>query len=867
MHKSRYLLAFSTFLLCCGCLSAKESPTLNPLSGETYDKGQSYISGVQQSSESGTSTEFFSPSVGQAFYTIAYELAKKQEVSRAEAEQAIVLLNATKDVDASAKNVLADILDLASKYPDRDYSELVRKLLEEYIADESAELGVAKRAIQYLLDRLNSREDRETFLATLVTNYGEKNTVLGSELATLVGLLEAEKPDPETATRYFLVAYQHNKYNKTAFAEMEAFMPTGISTGSYVEHLRLMLRENPLNLESALAFAQYTEQLELYDVASGAYEYCANLFNYLYPSENIPAKIYLPWAMSNYNTKRGHQKCLQIASDVRDKGQFDLALEAVAGKAAAKMGNEEQSTQILTDAAERAHSYADKEQSSQQQKGSQTNAAQLAWFYCFGLTDANMAINWANKAYAADPNSTTAAEILAYSLVLAGRNEWAKSLIDPCSQTQIAKLAQATIQLSEQQKDKAIETLKAAVAIKPDTLEAERAKEMLVQCGSQYTAPVDADTLMMALKGVFEEKLIPTFLSPEKILSVHLNLHGSKFSYDSDFGAVVAITDNSGEPLIVSDDGLFTGNIRIDAEVSGDLSRKIPKLVNIKHQTSLPIEPGDSMLVPVRLASGELKQILDTHPQASVDITFTVYIDPVTNKDGSVTNRLSCIKPLKLAVERMGIQVSSKFLQTRLNSLARGRQGQKISTVELFAGLLAEQQEKARGELTYKLVYADWMQPMLKSALLQGLADDNWAVRTHSVATMLLLPMDYELISAVSENLNDSCWPVRLITMYVLAKNQGSNFYKVLDHIAKYDSNGLVREMAVALGGTAPEVNEPTNPPQQPAEPNKPATQPKQKDLQQVRRNLGEEKQLAEPNKPASPPKQFILQQPAEPNK
>ena len=707
---------------------------------------------------------------------------------------------------------MADMLRLASKYPDRDYSELVRELFWDYL-DESAELGVVRRAVQYLLNRLDSREQRESLVAELLRGMGDENAVLSSELATLLSILAAEKPNMEAAIFFFLKAYHQNKYNKLAFAKLEELIPKNIGPGIYLEHLRLMLRVNPLNLESALAFAQYAEQMELYEVASGAYEYCADLFKYLYPSANMPAEIYLPWALSCYNTKRGHQRCLQIASDIRQQSVLDLVLEAVAGKAVAKMGELEQSRLILAAAAAQADSYLEERQGARQRDDDQVSAVQLAWFYCFGLTDANLAVYWANKAYAADPNSAIAAAILAYSLVLNGQSEWAGPLIEHHDQTQIAKLVEAMIQLSEQQKDTAIETLKSAIAIEPGSLEAEGAKEMLTEYGSQYISPIDTDTLMTALKGVFEENLIPTFLSPEKILSVHLNLRGSNFSYGSEFGGVVGITNSSSEPLVVSDDGLFRGNIRIDAEISGDLSKKIPKLVNIKNQSALPIEPGNSMLVPVRLITGELRQILSIHPQASLDIEFTVYIDPVTGDDGSVTNRLAAIEPLKLAVKRPGIRITRRYLQTRFNSLAKGRQGQKTNTVELFVGLLQEQSAfggMANREPLYKLTYADWMDEMLRSALLQCLADDNWVVRAHTVATMLSLPMDYELINAISENLNDTHWPVRLIAMYSLAKNQGSNFRRVLAHTAEYDSNKLVREMAVALGGSAPETTKPT---------------------------------------------------------
>jgi hypothetical protein len=81
---------------------------------------------------------------------------------------------------------------------------------------------------------------------------------------------------------------------------------------------------------------------------------------------------------------------------------------------------------------------------------------------------------------------------------------------------------------------------------------------------------------------------------------------------------------------------------------------------------------------------------------------------------------------------------------------------------------------------------------------------------------MTSLPLDYDFIDSLSQNLNDTHWPVRLMAIYLLAKNQDSSFTKVLDWAAKYDSSKTVRDMAVALGGTPPP------PPQQPAESNNP---------------------------------------------
>ena len=100
---------------------------------------------------------------------------------------------------------------------------------------------------------------------------------------------------------------------------------------------------------------------------------------------------------------------------------------------------------------------------------------------------------------------------------------------------------------------------------------------------------------------------------------------------------------------------------------------------------------------------------------------------------------------------------------------------------------------------------------MLKSALVHNLADDDWVVKVYTMSEMLSLPLDYELINAVAENLNDTHWPARMMAIYLLTKGQAGDFDKVLDWSAKYDLSKLVRDMAIALGAAVPQVQEPAN--------------------------------------------------------
>jgi len=761
------------------------------------------------------SEALFSPSVGRIFYEIAYEMGSSEELSAADNRQTILFLTAAMNLDNRAGYLLPDTIRFASRMataPDaaseQDYSELLASVLAGYV-DSSSDLEVVRLAIGYLLERLDSREEREKLLEQMLTSFGPQNPFLESELATLLGLLAAEKPDIDAAASYFARAFNSNNHNKLAFEKLTEIMPEQIQPAIYLEHLRLTVRENPLALEAALAFADYAQRLQLYETAADSFKYCADLFTFLYPSETLFDYIYLPWARSNYNTQRNQHKTLQIAEQVRQSGTFDLFLEAFAGKAALKIGDTERAARILKDAEQKAQAAW---QSATASHESQI-ASELAWFYCFASPDASQAIDWANRAYSKEPNSPAAAALLAYALVINGQTEWAGQIIESYEQNQISELALAQIQLAQDQNSVAFDTLRSVIASEPGSLAAETARAILTEQGSDYIPPIDPDIILTALKNNLGQKVVPEFVSPEKVISVRLNLHGSKFSYGGKFDASVAITNNSSEPLVVSDDGLFKGNIRIDADVTGDINRQIPNLVSLKIRPSSLVEPQQSIIIPVHLETAELKQILFSYPQASLDIEFTVFIDPVTNTDGRLTNRLAYIEPAKTLIKRPAIELTAKYLQNRVNSLPRAKQGQKIKTAQLFTGLLAEQNAMANHEPLYKFKYSDGMPDLLKSTLVHNLNDNDWVVRAYTMAGMLSLPLDFELINAVAKNLNNEYWPARLMALYLLAKNQDTNFSKVLNWTAERDSSVLVRDMAVALGAATSSPQKQEQPP------------------------------------------------------
>ncbi|MFA5422672.1 MAG: hypothetical protein WC374_02315 [Phycisphaerae bacterium] len=770
--------------------------------------------------------QLFSPTAALAFYNLAEDVtgsgSEKSIVSDRQAEQALIFLTAATQLDNMADYVLPDMLRVACKTDSplslglaeyygktvdpndpnniiepKDNSQLVLALLQQYVRPDS-DLQVAREAVQYLLGGLDSREQREQMLSVLIQQVGSRNDLLASELFTLLGMLAIEKADFPNAQNYFLNAINKNLYNRLAFDKLYELAGDQINPAGLLEHLRYLTTENPLDLQAALVFAQNTQQLQLFGMAVDAYAYTSQLYEYLYPNEPLPQYIYLPWALSAYSSQRDTHQALRIAEKVRLQGTFDIVLETVAAKAAEQTGAAESAVRILDE----AEKTTLKEYRSQAQT---VTARDLAWFYCFGKVDPANAIDWANKAYAAEPNDPTAAGLLSYAFVLNNEPNWARPFFENY-QGIILDLAKAEVELNEPNNAPALAALKEIITAAPASLEARKAQQLLKQENSIYVPPADPEMILSVMQNTFGSNIVPAFRGPNEIFNAQLSIRGDQFAYGSDFQSSVIITNKSAEPLVISDYGLLTGKIRIDAIVTGDLNRTIPNLISKKIQPSQTIASGSTLIVPVNLYSGQLKEMLNRHPQASLNMEFTLYLDDATLPDGSVVNRLEDISPAVAKVSRPGINLTAQFLRNRITSLKR--RSQSHNTAQLFIGLLIEQHIMAGNEPMYPYKYADWMPDMLKSGLVYNLENDDWPARVYTMQSMLDLPLDFELIEAVSQNLSDENWPVRMTALYLLAQNQTDDFGKVLDHVARYEQNKLVRDMAIALGGRKPPQNQ-----------------------------------------------------------
>jgi len=682
-----------------------------------------------------------------------------------------------------------------------DYSIQIRDALRQYV-NEQANLAVINQAVAYLLGRQNTRLDREVALAKLLHIYQERSPAFVSELYTQMALLEIERADFTSALGHLNQAYMLDPYNSLAFSkfvEITALSDTPIPIVHFVLQLRRALEANPLDLRIAKAYADILRQTQLYEAAQKAYQYSADLYGYLYPGRPVPLEILQPWSLCAFQTERTLNLCLVLADQAASDGRADLSLEAMAGLAAIHLGQSEKGRQRLETAAQSAARQV------KQTGGSSTVMPEnLCWFYNFVLPDPEQALAWGHEAVSVHPDSMEARALFAYALAQNGQDGPAQEYIQGAPQNDpVILFTKSLIMINEEKTAEALPALKTVVSSGPETLVGYRAAQLLKKNGSEYISPIVSSEILNELKAEFGDQITGKMAPLSQLIRAKLSMSGSEYMYGSDLQASVVIENIGQRNLIISDTGLFKGLIRIDAQVNGDLRKSIPALIETQIRPGRMIRPGQHAAVSVNLMQGQLRTLLRTHPQASVEVELTLRLDPpqegqeITGKDGLH------LAPVSQTLRRRGIELTRDFLMQRLDGVARGKEGQKYRSAELFTGLLAEQYAARSQKVDYRFVRAE--PQLLLDAVRRLLADNDWIIRLQTMATFtdVTLPMEYSLIDSVSDNLSHERWPVRMMALFVLSQKESTNFNSVLDWTSRYDPCLLNRRMAVALGGQA----------------------------------------------------------------
>ncbi len=697
----------------------------------------------------------------------------------------------------------------------QDYSDTILLSLRRYLG-QKADLEIAVQALNRVIENVNSRPERESLLGRLLGQIAQADPVFGSEVATQLGLYAVEKADYATAIKHFEYAWQLNPYNLLACDKLHELRPPQADAAAISDKLiclRLKLAVNPTDLRAVVEFGQTAYSAELYELAADAFEYAASLYAWFRPNAPLNDDILIGWAESCYFVPSRRTHCIALAEQVRRAGRFNLAVESIAAMAAEKLiESDPNKGQILSTIASEAEQLLI--------TGAQdVSPIQMGWFYCFVRENPEKALAWCNKAFTQSPEDPTVKSLTAYALLLNRQDDLARQYSEVVGgNVPAATLTLARLDIQNDQKQRAVERLKKTLNSYLPLAVRNKAVELLKQCGVEYTRDTSPEPTRKSLTDQFGDKVIPAFVSPDKLFSARLSFNGPEFSYGNVIEAQMVVVNTGSMPLVIGRQGLLTGRYRVDAEIRGDLNVKLPRLLEGTFRPSRPILPGESVSVRLEVNTGELTRILFTHPQVSVDVKFSVYLDPAEIGDGIIASSVKGVNAIEGTVRRKGVVLSQEFVVQRLDALAKGQEGQKIRAAELFAGLYAEQLAYRSGKVLYRHIQAE--SSLLTDAVRRAVLDENWKVRVNTLIFLSehSVPLDYAMTLSVSENLNHELWPVRLAAMWLLANQQKSSFQSVLDWSAQNDPFWLNRRLAIALGGSekTPASAEPESQPQKP---------------------------------------------------
>ncbi len=780
------------FLLCCCCAAG-------------------YVFGEEVSSDP---PPFHLPYVAGVFHDIAFDILAGPMANNEDIDLGMAFLTAAGKLDTQSPFINETMLRASPLLLDGKYDTSILHAFDEYTAG-AVDLEVAKKAIMHLLDGFNSRQQREDFLTGLLRKVDGRNQMLSSEISMHLGFLAAEKGDltmSSPAVKYFRNAVRDDQYNFQAFSSLhEMYTNAGesMSPSMYARYLRLKMTSNPMDLGSALNFARYCESSGMYDVASQAYEYSVKLYKYLNGKSSFEMSIYLSWSLCSYHSNHHQSKCLEILNEIRRAQVFDIRFEAIAGRAAIKMSDKELGIRILTSAGR----VAEGKLKTPTAVSHEVTDLQLAWFYNFIFINAEKAMPWAERAFSRHPNSADVKAMFCNALVRNASNGdqgkakliRAKKILmegneKPLYETnQIAAVAMGIVLLKEGNVSDAKQTLRMAVEMDELSFIAGLAKLMLEDINDEYKSSAGSRSIAKTLEMLFPNGIVPDFVIAEDVFSATLELEDGDFAIGAKTEAALVISNLWTEPMVIFDDGLFKGNIRIDAQVRGDVQANIYELVSKKIQPGYPIKAGGHLRLPLKLMTGSLRRILQAYPQASVDIKFTVYLDPIVDEKGELKSSLNSVGQIVKTVKRSGVDLNKKYLMNRLTDLSNGSFEQKINAGRLFAGLFSEQYANTGLQSRYSFVSVD--RSLVVSAIRKNLSDDDWKVKAAAISFLLDFrpPMDFEITKVVSQDLNDPEWPVRLAALYMLYKTQGDTFMRVVGWKAKNDENLNVRRIGEVL--------------------------------------------------------------------
>lgn len=561
-----------------------------------------------------------------------------------------------------------------------------------------------------------------------------------------------------------------------------------------VEHAKRRLAAiaaNPSLTGETWALARLLDSLSLHDRAAVWYFGALAALARFDPDPAVANALLLDLARS-YHDAGSFDDALKFSQQVvqADPGFYDARLLLI--ETARRAGRREiVAEQIAVLRKQLAESEADVRQSRDA-----PGAARVAWFHVDCDPQPEKALAFAEIALSAAPDDRQVRRVHGLALLAARRPAEARKALAPLTAgadaDQLAAwgLAKALLDLDE--RDAALTVLRDAEQLRRSGMAYERVVESLEQLGAAALPPPDRSRVLAVLDE-FDRDVLDFPVNPGRYLRLSAVMVNPTPRFAERWRCRFTLANQGTFPITIGPGQMVAGSLLVSADVHVPGLDPIEGYLPLSLARRHVLNAGEHVEVEQTLDVGPLARVAAMMPQRSLEVAFTVVLDP-EQPQGRRKSRLGDELVVSARLHRQKVAYTPAVIRPLENAGRSGTPPRRIEALRTMAALLAERLAAMRGQFDYEPVRID--KKGLEAVLRQSLGDPDPMVRACALDSLVMLPLDEDRVQAAAPLLSDSHWLVRLVAVDTLAVRQGPVFRPVAERLAESDPDPLVRELA-----------------------------------------------------------------------
>ncbi|MBN2375950.1 MAG: hypothetical protein JXD22_06100 [Sedimentisphaerales bacterium] len=753
--------------------------------------------------------------------------------------KATLLLQAAVELDPANEMAWRDLNILLTSDVVNDPGRAAEALFQ-YSQLVNDDLQPVLNWVSYRLNNLQDRESREYFLQQTIPSLNAYPFAL-SQALTQLAIMQYEKGDTDNAHALLLRAYNVSRFNVDALARKFTLPEPDFTKNTenlssekidqiiqnyyYDTHISLVLRwrqriqNQPYDLDATLELIEVLKEMGLHELAQKYYPHAYNLIGLAGSGQSdLKNQLRFRQIVSAYSANL-YADSITLAQQLLRDNPDDLLAAGLMGLAMKKLD-------LNTDAQNTLKTAGDRAVQKLQQTGNPDPTAlnELAWFFCFIDPDPVRALQFAQRAYDAFESSQDkrlAAPNLAYAWIMNDKPDDAENYLknfDP--NDPVVSLTQSKILIARQDPDAAVALLQkidlAAAGILAENI-SDTLNKLREPSIPQTAADPDDSTPSSAeqpdllktlitnnLAGRYNDNDLLIVSAPEKFISCSMRLPSDIVRPGDPMIAKLYLSNISDlnktkTPVALGPENLIDPHVLITAEITPKPQSLIQPIILVHRYMlqSAALAPGKSSASSEILNVGQLRQVLENHPQRDYQITFQIYLDPVADSQGSFACKIPALQPAPVTVSRKAFVPTPDRMNSYLRDAKMGSANKRINALKLFASLLMEDRLARRGQLNYQPYPVDTV--AIRSALASNLSNPEPRVR--AVAAWSFQTFQYKLttreIRQLAEMINDDHWFCRFMVLDTLEPITDLNEY--FDWAETFEENPLIKRQIKLL--------------------------------------------------------------------